>query len=349
MKDDLKIAAVFIGTIVGAGLASGQEILQFFGLYGQKGYLGILICCLFYIVFSYIIIKLCFRFKFKSYKDIIKFVFGKKLGKAVDLLTTFFIFSGNIIMISGGGAMLNEYLGINKFWGILFMSLLAYIVTANSTMGIVATNSIIVPFSTFFILLLGLLVFLSFRQSLGLPYSSLPLPQRSNWEWLGSAIIYSSFNLLGATGVLCPMVSESNNKNSFIKGCIIGSIVLTFLALSINFGLLYYAPRSFHYEIPNLFISKHYGSILPFMLTIIIWLEMFSTEIGDLYSLSKAMQHSYKIPYKYSLLIILCLSIPFTFIGFSNLIKLMYPAFGVLSFVFILGCLRKFVTLHEDL
>ncbi len=38
-----KIAATYIGTIVGAGFASGQEVLQFFGVFGIKGLWGLLL------------------------------------------------------------------------------------------------------------------------------------------------------------------------------------------------------------------------------------------------------------------------------------------------------------------
>ena len=51
-----QIAAVFIGTIVGAGLASGQEISQFFTTYGYKSFLGIFICGFIYIAISSMII-----------------------------------------------------------------------------------------------------------------------------------------------------------------------------------------------------------------------------------------------------------------------------------------------------
>lgn len=38
-----KIAATYIGTIVGAGFASGQEVLQYFVSYGIVGVIGIII------------------------------------------------------------------------------------------------------------------------------------------------------------------------------------------------------------------------------------------------------------------------------------------------------------------
>lgn len=341
MKNNLKIAFVFAGTIVGAGLASGQEILQFFGLYGIKGFMGILSCGVIYIALSIVIINLCFKYKYKSYRDIVESVFGSKFGWIVDLFLTFFIFGGNTIMLSGGGAMLKEYIGIDKFWGVIIMAVLVFLAAAFSTTGIITTNTAIVPISTAAIFVLGSIVLLSAKSHHNI---SLQLQGIQNIKsgWFISSILYSSFNLTVATGVICPIVAESSSKKQFINGCIIGSILLTILALIINFSILMFYPKSFYNEIPNLYIAKSFGYILPLVITAVIWLEMFSTEIGNLYSLAKRFEHSFKIPYIASLLIVIIFSIPVSFIGFSNLIRLLYPPFGAVSLVFLIGCTRKY-------
>lgn len=341
MKEELKVASVFIGTIVGAGLASGQEILQFFGSYGVKGYWGIFICCIIYIIFSIVITSLCFKFKFKSYREMILHVLGKRFGYLVDIILTLFIFGGNVIMISGGGAMLNEYLGINKIWGVAIMVGCTLLVSIFSTKGVIAINSFIVPMSTTCIVIMGILVAVTpHNLDVFYNYSSPEFPKVS---FITSSILYSAFNLIGATGVICPMVYEMKNKTRFIIGCIIGSIVLTVLALIINYSILFYYPQSANNEIPNLFIAKQYGKFLPLFLTIIIWLEMFSTEIGDIYSLSNRIKSSFNIPYSLCIIIILVLSIPLSFIGFSNLIKVLYPPFGVIGLIFLIGSIFKYV------
>jgi uncharacterized membrane protein YkvI len=341
MKEIFKVAAVFIGTIVGAGLASGQEILQFFGLYGIKGFLGILLTCLMYVVFSIIIVSLCFKFRFRSYNDIVISVLGKKLGRLTDIFLTFFIFAGNTIMISGGGAMLHEYAGINKAWGILIMAAIVIMVTAFSTKGLITVNAIIVPLSTITIVILGLAIFsknIGFQEIITTVENVRPI--RKNW--IISSILYASFNLMAATGVLCPMILEMKNKKNFIKGCIVGGITLTILALIINFSILFYSPKSFHNEIPNLYVARQYGFIIPLVLTAVIWLEMFSTEVSNLYSLAKRLQSSFNVPYITALLIIILFTIPVSFVGFSNLIKLLYPPFGAVSLIFMIGCVHKY-------
>lgn len=342
MKEVFTVASVFIGTIVGAGLASGQEILQFFGVYGLKGFWGILLCSIIYVFFSIIIVSLCFSFKYKTYRDIINSVLGKKLGWIVDICLTFFIFGGNTIMISGGGAMLHEYAGVNISLGIFIMALVSFIIAAFSTKGVIAINALIVPLSTTLIVLMGLLVFISSRNVPSFP-QTLENHVPIKVGWIVSTILYSAFNLMGTTGVLCPMTHELRRKRAFTYGCAIGGIVLTILALIINYSILSYSPESFYHEIPNLYIAKKFGPVLPLFLTIIIWLEMLSTEISNLYSITKRIQSSVKLPYISCLLIIILISIPVSFLGFSNLIKLFYPPFGVLGSIFLVGCLLKFL------
>ncbi|WDC85451.1 hypothetical protein PL321_09060 [Caloramator sp. mosi_1] len=152
-----------------------------------------------------------------------------------------------------------------------------------STNGVITINSFIVPLSTAMVLILGVFVFEEHRFNFS-------IPNFNNKIIYGSAVLYACFNFMTAVGVLYPMASEVKNKNSFIKGCILGSIVLTLLGIIINYNILTYYPGSFSSEVPNLYIAKNYGPLLPLYLTIIIWLEMFTTEVGCLYSLSRRMQ-----------------------------------------------------------
>ena len=57
----LKIAATYIGTVVGAGFATGQEILQFFSRFGVLGLLGIFLAAALFVFFGYLIMMLLQR------------------------------------------------------------------------------------------------------------------------------------------------------------------------------------------------------------------------------------------------------------------------------------------------
>jgi uncharacterized membrane protein YkvI len=62
-----KIAAAYIGTIVGAGFATGQEILRFFACYGKPGILGLAVSALLFAFFGYVIMFLGHKVKAESH------------------------------------------------------------------------------------------------------------------------------------------------------------------------------------------------------------------------------------------------------------------------------------------
>ena len=58
-KNWIKIASIYVGTVIGAGFASGREIIEFFGVYGLKGIVGIIISgFLFSVLGSLLLIKI---------------------------------------------------------------------------------------------------------------------------------------------------------------------------------------------------------------------------------------------------------------------------------------------------
>ena len=164
MKDELtkifQIATVFIGTIVGAGLASGKEITEFFTKYGLKSFLGIFICGIFYIIMSSIISKISINHNLDSYSDVINLISPNILGKFTGLVTTFFLISSASIILAGSGALINQFFGIPKVIGSLIMICIAVFFLLRGTDGLIEINSFIVPALVFTISLITILYFL---------------------------------------------------------------------------------------------------------------------------------------------------------------------------------------------
>ena len=96
-----QVAAVFIGTIVGAGLASGREITQFFTVYGVKSFIGIILCGLFYIIMGSLISKIGLDYSLSSYSDVIKKVSPNILGSFTGIFTTLYLLSSSSIIQVG--------------------------------------------------------------------------------------------------------------------------------------------------------------------------------------------------------------------------------------------------------
>lgn len=331
-----KIAAVFAGTIVGAGLASGQEITQFFATYGYKSFLGLIICLIFYIVSSYLIVSISIKYGLNSYKDLILLVSPGFLGKVTNIITGLFLITSSAIILAGSGALIYQYFNLSKWIGISIMCLLSLVVLLRDTKGLFEINSFIVPslifvISTIFILYLAFYENLSFNYIKTVPYYKKP--------WIISSILYSSFNILSSSGVIVPLSNEIKNKKLLLKGIFLGSIILTFLSIIINLLLILNIPNIFKYEVPLLYVANRFGTLIQIMLLSIIWLEMFSTEVSNIYSISKTLNQSFNISYKSSCILILILAIPISQLGFVKLITFLYPSFGIIGLIFIIQCI----------
>lgn len=339
-----QICAVFIGTIVGAGLASGQEISNFFSIYGYKSFMGIIVCLAIYILVSSFIINTSLKYDLNSYDGLISLVSPGIFGIIINSLTTFFLIGSASIILAGSGALIHQYFNVSKLLGMAIMIGISLFILFKDTNGLIKINSFIVPCLIIIIITIFTL-YIFFYKSISISeIKSIPAIKNN---WIFSSIIYGGFNILCCSGVLVPLCKKIKDKKCLLTGVILGAFGLTLLAFIINFLLILNIPYIFQYEIPLLYIAHRFGKLIQILLLCIIWLEMLSTEISDIYSIGKNFEEIFKISYKKSIVIIMIITIPISQIGFSKLIFILYPAFGIVSIIFIINCFIFHIKTHN--
>lgn len=336
-----QVAVVFIGTIVGAGLASGKEITQFFTSYGLMSFVGIIVCGIFYIAMGTIISKISIMHNLNSYSDLIRVISPNFLGKITGGITTIYLISSASIILAGSGALINQFFGIPKIVGTLIMLGIAILFLLRGTDGLIEVNSFIVPTLVITISTITVLYFILAKDMVSFDHIRSFQPQKSGLAI--STILYAGYNILCSSGVLVPLSTEMKKSRTMVLGIIVGAVGLTILCLMINLLLTVNQPYIYKYEIPLLFVSTRFGTILQALLLVVILLEMFSTEVSDVYSISKTLEQSFNIEFKKGIFIVLAVALPISQVGFSNLISTLYPIFGVLSLIFITQCIIFFV------
>ena len=350
MKKELikifQVATVFIGTIVGAGLASGKEITEFFTMYGVNSFLGIIACGIFYIIMSSIISKISIDHNLSSYSDVMNIISPNILGKFTGFITTFFLISSASIILAGSGALIHQFFGIPKILGSLIMISIAVFFLLRDTEGLIEVNTFIVPGLIVTLTLITSLYFSFCKDTISFSNISNFPPQKTGLAI--STILYAGYNTLSASGVLVPLSTQMKKTKTMIIGVITGAIGLTILCLMINLLLTVNQPYIYNYEIPLLFVANRFGNIIQALLLVIIWLEMFSTEVSDIYSISKTLEQSFNIKFKKAIFIVLGIALLISQFGFGNLITKLYPMFGLLSLIFISQCIIFFFKHKKD-
>lgn len=331
-----QVGAVFIGTIVGAGLASGKEITEFFTSYGLASFLGIIVCGIFYIAMGTIISKISIMYKLDSYSDVINVISPNFFGKITGVITTLYLISSASIILAGSGALINQFFGIPKILGTLIMVVLAFLFLLRETDGLIEVNTFIVPALLITVTTIGVLYFIFAKDVMTLDYVTKFEPVKSGITL--STILYAGYNVLCCSGVLVPLSNQMKKPRTMVLGISVGAIALTLMCLLINLLLTVNQPYIYQYEIPLLFIAQRFGSVIQAFLLMIILLEMFSTEVSDVYSICKTLQQTFNIKFKKGVIIVLLIALPISQLGFSSLITTLYPMFGFLSLIFISQC-----------
>ena len=203
---------LMVGTMIGAGYASGQEIAAFFG-FAPSIFVPVF-CGVLFFVFSVVLLMVGKSMKTDSLTEVHTALFGKMNG-VVDITM---LFNGVIILAAMIAAMDNTITILTGFafpYGILFALLCVYILRFNT--GLLNANVIVVPF---IIIFLAMTCFSS-PLSLSLVYA------RGS---LTSCFIYVFMNLLLSAGVLV-RVNGLSTKQIIISSLISSTVIALLMAL----------------------------------------------------------------------------------------------------------------------
>lgn len=344
-----KIATAYIGTVVGAGFASGQELLQFFVVFGYKGMLGLVIVTALFIYYGYKIMACGRLLKSQSHEIIIQYTCGKVFGTLLDFVITFFLFGSLTAMIAGSGALMNQLFLIPEIWGDLFMAIITIATVITGIRGVINSISFIVPFLLISTIGIGIASLFSTPAS---PESIQVVTSQAgqlmqNWWW--SSILYASYNLLLSIAILGPLGANSQNQKSLKRGAILGGIGLGLGAFSIFFAVFRNAALILNKEIPMIYIASQLSKNIQFIYSIVLIAEIFSTAVGSLYGfVVRLNQESQK---KFTIISMGLLALLASQLGFSTLVKYFYPIIGY-SGIILMICLpfakTKGIKLKKD-
>lgn len=333
MKNVLKVVFVIIGTLIGAGFASGQEVYLFFFSYGMKGLIGILISSIIIGVVIYSTFNILNKYKINTYKDFLNILIPKntKLKIIANFIINIFILITFFIMIAGFGAYFEQEIGINRLVGSLILAIITFIVFMTSIKGVVKVNELIVPILIGFIFIIGII---SIKDTHILNLENYVI--RTNYtNFALSAVLYSSYNSILLIPVLITLNNYVKNKKQIFYISFISAIVTILLSVIIFLLLVRVDVDISKLEMPVVYVVSNMFKILRYIYGVIILGSIFTTAISLGVSF---LQNTAKNKKGYTqIAIIMCItSVIISKFGFSNLVSLLYPIFGYLGLIQIL-------------
>ncbi|RXZ80167.1 hypothetical protein EBB07_19610 [Paenibacillaceae bacterium] len=332
----LQIALTYIGTVVGAGFASGQEILQFFTRFGYWGALTIVISTGIFIWLGAKMMLISSHISAKSYEDLNKALFGKTVGRWVSLFMLIMLLGVSGVMLAGAGSIFSEHLNFSYQSGLLITLAACFLLLRKGLSAILAVNTIVVPV----MLLFTILVFADTLHNPGANRWLILTSDHSPWAAWAAPFLYTAFNLSMAQAVLVPLGATVKDRKAIIAGAWLGGIGIGFMLLVGHIALSAHMPGITQFAIPMGGIARELGQKVQWIYLFLIFSEIFTTLIADIYGLSLQLNERLKWSRSVVILAILAVCYLLSQLGFGTLLSTLYPLFGFVSLGWLLLLIR---------
>ena len=330
----VKIAMVYIGTVVGAGFATGQEVLQFFVTFGVSGLWGIVLSTLLFVGYGILIMGLGLTVSAGSHRELLPRLGAGWFQRVMDALIMVSLFSALTAMLAGTGALFAQQFGLPAVLGNALMGVVTVVTVCKGLRGVIGAISAVVPFLLVSVVVIGVVSLLD-----GPVTVSAPLPVQDGGlmrNWLWSAVLYGSYNILMSVAVLAPLGAEAKDKKAILRGGALGGIglgamsLIIFLAITAN-------PESAGFEVPMLRLAGQAAPLAGALFSVVLLAEVYTTAVGSLYGFSARLQGRGR----HTQLIAGTAGVAFlaSLLGFSNLVRYLYPLQGYGGLVLLVALL----------
>ena len=152
----LKVVFVIIGTLVGAGFASGKEIYSFFMVENSAiAIVRVFISSSIIGIVVYRVLKICSIGEINTYQNFCGIIKNKMFSNFLNNIVTIFLAISYFAMISGFSSFMNQEFNLNKFVAGGIIVLICYYVFMNDIKGLIKISDYLIPGLIIFIFIIS--------------------------------------------------------------------------------------------------------------------------------------------------------------------------------------------------
>lgn len=351
------IALMLIGTVIGAGFASGAEIMAYFTSYGEAGFMGMILAGVIFAGSTYITLKIAYEHKNTDYGTFTKQIAGKWIGALLDVMVTLSMLLGYGVMLAGSGAIFSQQWHLPQWTGAAAMAGLTFLALKSESGGIIWINRILTPILIAGILMLGGYTLLSFaakKEAAGLLLEPLSIftaqPMKNLPQALGSAVLYASYNMLGAAAVLVSLSAYIHTKKEAAQAACLGGAVLLILTLALGVATFSNYDTIQGVSIPVLALLDQHAFWQKLYVGVLLG-AMYTTAVSDGFGFIRRVQAALPLSRSIICLTMILLALILSGFGFTGLVTKGYRFFGYLGIgqliLMMIQCIPKKETLYE--
>ncbi|MBC7766278.1 MAG: hypothetical protein H7Y41_07335 [Hyphomonadaceae bacterium] len=325
LKHSIQIAALYVGSIVGAGFASGQEVGRFFIAVRGNGFYGIVVATVLFILASCAILLRVYDLKLCGNRYYTA-LFGHRLGAVADGLLLLFLMLTFCIMAVGSGALFTQQFALDGRFGIIALLVPVFFVLACEMKGFMNITTVITPLMVLGIFTCSIFGILTQIQP---TFAGITQLAYATNHWLPMAIFYVSYNMLITAPILSNLSSYITSKKVAVMSGVIGGCVIGVLLLCIRGALHFVWVDASALPLPMLSVVGRLGQHFSLLYAVTLYLAMFCAATACGFTVVEQLRTLFKIHRVWCAGLLCLLVMPFSQLGFQNLVGKGYVIFGI--------------------
>lgn len=341
----LSVAFAYVGVIIGAGLASGQDLLQYFLSFGSIGFVGIVGVGLLNVLFGGIALQLGSYYRSDNHDEVFERIAHPALRRVIDVVLVFSGFAMGFVMLAGAGANLEQQFGMPAWAG---SALCAVLVVLTAFLDFDRIMKVIGVFTPMIVLAITVLtVYALARPHPGLAeldaIASRVPPALPNL-WL-STINYFALCVVGGIAMAFVLGGSVLRIGEARRAGRVGGIIIALVVGADALALYLNLDRVWDVNVPALEIARSIHPAFAFAYTLIIFALIYNTVFSLFYSTARRFSGGSTTRMRLVLVGVVALGYAASFMGFKKLVGAMYPIIGYLGIallgVLVLGWIRQ--------
>lgn len=335
-----------VGLIVGAGFASGQEMLQYFVAFGSMGLWGLTIAAVIMVVGSVAMMQLGSYLLADEHTVVFSKVTHPILAWILDIATVATLFGVGFVMFAGGGSNLNQKFDLPLWVGTAIMLVLvlgAGMLDVNKVSAVIGT---ITPLSITFIVIATVYTFATADWDMAAhdAFARANLEPAMDWWWL-SELNYVGFCLIVAVSMAIVIAGANADTRAAGWGGLVGGSTYAILLACSTLTLFLSVESVSGDDMPMLTVVDDIHPWLGNIMSIVIYLMVFNTAIGMFYAMAKRITRNRPERFRPVFIVGTLIGFALGFLPFSDLVGVVYPTLGwagiLLSFTLAIAWYRS--------
>ena len=335
-KNIFRCAGAFAAWVIGSGFATGQEVLQFFSSYGFASYGIILINLACFLLMGVSLYRVGQQHREEEDFNHFRYFCGRRLGTFFSWFIPIELIPVMAVLVSGAGATLNEYYGVNHYLGAFIMACAVLLTYFMGFERLVKLLSFVGPTIIGFCLLIGTVTLFRDGGNFAMiaEYEPILAELQPNASWVLGALLYVSYNCLDGSAYYTQVGKTAGNAKDAVWGAVLGAVMLMAAITVMNTAILLNGGTAAALAVPSLYLARRISPVLGAVFSVFLVMGIFSCCSAMLWTVSSKLTTGHKKKDGFIAVGIVTGVFFLILFPFGELIGALYPVIGYMGWLF---------------